>query len=85
MELLPVAHVFRAGSRLRISVETPGGNRPLWTFATLKLDDGAVNFVGHSRGHPSRLVLGVVAAPDVPADLPPCPTSLRSQPCRESP
>jgi len=91
VELLPVAHVFRAGSQLRISVETPGGNRPLWTFATLKLDNGAVNFVGHSRGHPSRLVLGVVAAPDVPADLPPCPsnqqrsTSLRSQPCREFP
>jgi uncharacterized protein len=83
VELLPVAHVFRAGSRLRISVETPGGNRPLWTFATLKLDNGAVNVIGHSRGRPSRLVLGVVAAPDVPADLPPCPTSLRSQPCRE--
>src|SRR5262249_61233199 len=61
VELFPVAHVFRAGSRMRISVETPGGNRPLWTFATLKLDNAAVNFVRHSRGHPSRLVLGLVA------------------------
>jgi predicted acyl esterase len=85
VELLPVAHVFRAGSRLRISVETPGGNRPLWTFNTLKLPKDTLNWVGHSTGHPSRLVLGVVADPPVPTPLPPCPTSLRSQPCRDSP
>ncbi len=85
VELLPIAHVFRAGSRLRIGVETPGGNRPLWTFETLELGKDTFNFVGHSAGHPSRLVLGVVGNPPVPAPLPPCPTSLRAQPCRESP
>jgi predicted acyl esterase len=85
VELLPVAHVFRAGSRLRISVETPGANRPLWTFRTQELGKDTLNWVGHSLGHPSRLVLGVVANPPVPEGLPPCPTSLRSQPCRQSP
>ncbi len=85
VELLPVAHVFRAGSRLRISVETPGGNRPLWTFRTQDLGKDTSNSVGHSVGRPSRLVLGVVANPPVPEGLPPCPTSLRSQPCRQSP
>jgi predicted acyl esterase len=85
VELLPVAHVFRAGSRLRISVETPGGNRPLWMFRTLDLGKGVLNWIGHSVGHPSRLVLGVVGPAPVPTALPPCPTSLRSQPCRKSP
>lgn len=85
VELLPVAHVFRAGSRLRISVETPGGNRPLWTFRTLDLGADAFNSIGHSVGRPSRLVLGVVGNPPVSEQLPPCPTSLRSQPCRASP
>jgi len=85
VELLPVAHVFRAGSRLRISVETPGGNRPLWTFNTLTLPKDTLNWVAHSSGHPSSLVLGVVPDAPVPPDLPPCPISLRSQPCRDSP
>ncbi len=35
VELFPFAHVFRAGSRIRITVEAPGGNRPFWTFADL--------------------------------------------------
>ena len=35
VELFPFAAVFRAGSRVRITVEAPGGNRPLWTFDSL--------------------------------------------------
>jgi putative CocE/NonD family hydrolase len=85
VELLPVGHAFRAGSRVRISVETPGGNRPLWTFHTLQTNLPTLNWVAHSRGHPSRLVLAVVSDPPVPTALPPCPTSLRSQPCRDAP
>ena len=32
----PVAHVFRAGSRIRVRVEAPGGDRPRWRFDPLK-------------------------------------------------
>src|SRR5205085_3914919 len=35
VELFPFAAVIRKGSRLRITVEAPGGNRPFWTFASL--------------------------------------------------
>ncbi len=30
VELFPVAHPFRAGSRIVLSVDAPGGNRPVW-------------------------------------------------------
>ena len=35
------AHVFRAGSRIRISVEAPGGDRPEWKFDAALPADGA--------------------------------------------
>ena len=31
----PVAHAFRAGSRIRVTVEATGGDRPRWQFATV--------------------------------------------------
>jgi predicted acyl esterase len=80
VELFPVAHVFRAGSRLRLSIDAPGGTRPFWKFDSLVQDD-AVNEIGHSVGRPSHLTLPVVADPGAPAGLPPC-NSLRGQPCR---
>lgn len=79
VELFPFAHVFRPGSRLRISVEAPGGNRPFWTFDALP--GTAVDEIGHSVHHASRVVLPVVPGIDAPDAPPPCP-SLRGQPCR---
>jgi predicted acyl esterase len=76
-----VAHVFRKGSRIRISIEAPGGDRTRWAFQT-DLTGGAVeNTIGRSKANPSRLVLPVVPGVDVPQTLPPCP-GLRGQPCR---
>lgn len=80
IELPPFGHVFRAGSRIRIVVSTPGGTQPLWTFAVLAPDQ-TVNTIARSAQHPSRVVLPVVPGIDVPEDLPPCP-SLRFQYCR---
>jgi len=83
VELFPFGHVFRGGSRLRISIETPGGNRPLWTFDVLERGKkGISNWIAHSSGRPSRIVLPVVPNVEVPPELPACPRSLRSQPCR---
>lgn len=81
VEIFPFAHVFRRGSRLRITVEAPGGNRPFWTFADLPAGGTVINEVGHSVGHASRVVLPVIPAIDAPNALPACP-SLRGQPCR---
>lgn len=81
IQVFPFAYVFRAGTRIRLTIEAPGGDRPLWTFSTLPTD-GVTNTVAHDANHPSRvvlpLVLTVMGLPDTPA---PCP-SLRAQPCR---
>ena len=79
--LFPFAHVFRPGSRLRITVEAPGGNRPFWTFADLPANGSVVNEVAHSVGHASKVVLPVIPNASAPTAAPPCGT-LRGQPCR---
>lgn len=79
--LFAVAHAFRAGSRIRISLEAPGGDRTRWTFDTPATEGQVVNEVAHMPARPSRLVLPVVPGVVPPPDLPPCP-GLRGQPCR---
>jgi predicted acyl esterase len=82
VELYSVSHVFRKGSRLRISIEAPGGDRVAWRFDTPPTDGQVVNDVARGGKRASKLVLSVVpTAKDIPAELPPCP-SLRGQPCR---
>ena len=82
VEIFPFAHVFRAGSRLRISIHTPGGDRPRWSWILAGVPDGSTVDVAHDAAHPSRLVLPVASAvPGTPAGLPPCP-GRRGQPCR---
>jgi predicted acyl esterase len=81
VELFPFAAVLRTGSRLRITVEAPGGNRPFWTFASLPAVGTVTNDIAHSVGRPSKVVLPVIPGITVPTPLPPCP-SLRGQPCR---
>jgi hypothetical protein len=78
IEIFPFAQVFRPGDRLRITLDAPGGARPLWAFDTL--DNGQQVTVANDARHPSRLVLTAVPV-SVPATRPAC-ASLRSQPCR---
>jgi predicted acyl esterase len=77
--LYPFAHAFRAGSRIRIVVQPPGGNRPSWAFAALAGPRTVT--VSHSEAQPSKVVLPVVSGVDVSTPLPACGT-LRGQPCR---
>lgn len=81
VELFPVAHVFREGSSIRLTVEGPGGTRPEWTFDALQAEPGTVNRVGLGGTTASQITLSVVPGVEVPTPAPPCP-SLRGQPCR---
>lgn len=79
--LMPVAHVFRAGSTLRVALSTPGRDQPFWCFEN-PVVPGAAHEVGRGGEHASSLVL-----PVVPGDLSggrdaPPPGSLRGQPSR---
>ncbi len=78
--LYPFAHAFRAGSRIRIVVQPPGGNRPSWAFAALPAPRTVT--VSRSEVQPSKVVLPVVSGVDVSTPLPDCGT-LRGQPCRD--
>ena len=79
LEVYPFAHAFRAGSRVRIVISAPGGDRARWLFDT---PTEPVDIeVARSAEHPSAIVVPVVPGVDVPTELPPCP-SLRGQPCR---
>ena len=82
VELFPFAQAFRKGSQLRITVDAPGGARPLWAFDTIA--DGEQVTIAADRRHHSRVVLAVVPGVKVPAKAPLC-SSLRSQPCRTYP
>jgi len=85
IEIFPFAQIVRAGSRIRMSVHTPGGDRPRWTYIIDPQPEGTHIDVGHSAEHPSRVALPL--SPDLlqhgsyPTTLPPCP-GLRGQPCR---
>jgi len=81
VEILPFAHIFRAGSRIRIQVDTPGDSRELWKFILLEYDQLVTHTVAHSMSYPSSVVLPLIPMSPVLSDPPPCP-ALRGQPCR---
>lgn len=81
VEILPVGHVLRKGSRIRISIHTPGGDKPRWSWIVDQTAKPTID-IGHDSAHPSSIVLPVVAgATGYQKALPACP-SLRGQPCR---
>ena len=83
VELFPFGHAFRAGSRVRITLDAPGGDRPLWDFDQT-VDHGQRVGVDADAAHVSRVVLPIVSGVHVPKSYPAC-GDLRSQPCRRYP
>lgn len=77
------AHAFRAGSRLRLSIATPGRNHATWEFENPDYGGATpAHWVARTAPMPSALVLSQldgVTVPDVPPA--PCP-GLRGQACR---
>ena len=80
IDLFPFAHPFRAGSRIRLTVDAPGNNRPVWAFDTISAGEQVT--IAHDADHPSRLVLSTIPDIVVPSPAPPACGALRGQPCR---
>jgi predicted acyl esterase len=83
IEIFPFAHVFRAGTQIRLTVDAPGNARAVWEFATTAYGENVT--IVHTEDFPSKIVLPVVPALEnvtIPPTLPVC-TSLRGQPCRQ--
>ncbi len=75
-------HVYRAGSRIRITISAPNGTQPVWAFSQTQPKKGTPKVsIAFSRKMPSSVVLPVVPGVSVPTALPPCP-GLRNEPCR---
>ena len=77
----PIAHTFRAGTRLRIVITAPGGDRPEWTFATPITGGSVTDTLSLGGAAPSSFVVDVVKGVHAPATLPKC-GALRGEPCR---
>jgi len=74
-------HAFRKGSKIRFTVDTPGGTRARWKFELEKVAVGTVHTIGHDVSRPSSVALSLIPGAKAEAPLPACP-SLRGQPCR---
>jgi uncharacterized protein len=79
VEVFPFAHAFRSGSKLRLTVSAPGGNRVEWAFKTIAA--GETVDIAHDAEHVSQLVVSEVPGVSIPAGLPTC-GAVRNQPCR---
>jgi len=74
-------HVYRAGSRIRVTLSAPNGTQPVWAFGETDPKGTSTVSIAFSRKMPSSLILPVVPGVSVPTSLPACP-SLRNEPCR---
>jgi predicted acyl esterase len=75
-------HVYRAGSRIRVTIAAPNGAEPIWGFGQTSPTHRVRVEIAHSKRMPSRLILPVVPGVRVTTGLPPCP-GLRGEPCRQ--
>lgn len=82
VQIFPFAHMFRAGSKIRINVQAPGGDRTIWDFATIEKGK-TKNTIGLGGSKASKLVLPVIPGVDSKGTTLPPPTALRGQPSRD--
>ncbi len=75
----PIVHTFRPGTELRVVISAPGGDRPIWEFATL--DNGQSATVGLGGVAASALVVNTVSGVNATPTVPAC-GALRGEPCR---
>jgi hypothetical protein len=75
------SHVFRTGSRIRVTVDTPGDSRAAWQFALKPFPNKVVYDIAAAATRPSSVVLPVLTGVASTTPMPACP-SLRAQQCR---
>jgi hypothetical protein len=79
--IYPVTHTFRAGSRIRVTLQATGDDRPRWDSATV--DRGRTrNTVALGAARASSLVLPVLAGATAQGTPLPAPTALPGEPSR---
>ena len=83
VEIPAFAHAFRAGSRLQLTIATPGRNHATWEFEAPDYGGATpTHDVARTNGRPSGLVLPILPGFDAPnAATAPCP-GLRGMVCR---
>ncbi|MGC5249242.1 CocE/NonD family hydrolase [Gordonia sp. DT219] len=78
--LNPIAYAFDKGSRIRVTITAPGGDRPSWRFGTPATGGRVVDTVELGPGA-SSLVLPVVPGASAAVRSTTC-EGVRGQPCR---
>ena len=82
MQVPVFAHAFRAGSSIRIEINTPGGDTARWEFELDGPGAEATHQIGTGADFPSSINLPVIAGWSARTPLPTC--TLRGQPCRDA-
>ena len=80
VQVLPIGHAFRTGSRIRVVVGPVGGDKQSWRYGSVDTTTRPQNTIAFAGGTPSSITMAVVGAALAPSDLAPCP--LVAQPCR---
>lgn len=81
VQILPVAHVFRAGSRIRLTIAAVGGDREAWRYDSIDPAGGVTRNTVHLGGaRPSSLTLTLAPLRGYPTEQLPCPSA--GKPCR---
>jgi predicted acyl esterase len=75
-------HMYRRGSRIRVTIAAAGGDQPVWAFDELQPSNPVNVMLAHSSKMASKLLLPVVSGVSAPTGLPPCP-GMRGEPCRD--
>jgi len=78
--ILPAAHAFRAGSRIRVVVGPAGGDRTAWRFVSGDSAAPPTNSIGFGPATPSSITFPVATGVRPIAGLPSCPSA--GQQCR---
>lgn len=78
--LNPIGHTVRKGSKIRVTITAPGGDKTSWRFDTPSTGGRVVNTLALGAGG-STLVLPVVPGARAGGPVPAC-EALRGQPCR---
>jgi uncharacterized protein len=75
-------HVYRAGSRVRLTIAGPNGTQPIWSSTETQPAGGTAQVsIEFSPTKAASLILPIVPGVSVPTTQPACP-SLRNEPCR---